>query len=314
MKDVNDVRIEQLEHFITICEEKTFIKASDKLHIAQQTLSNSIKNLESTLNAQLFIRSNKGVELTYKGEVAYKYFKEIIATYQTFINEINDSVSDAAETSVTIATVPSIELNLVPEFQCAMLLKHPHITLNIVSGELQDVLDAVASNTADIGLAAGQYIADKLDYPQIDLSWNNLYLREWQLYVWVGEHCSLYRKTSIHISTIEKYPVLLYSPRQESLRESLFNHYLNADLTITPYSNIKTIANLVESTSHLFFDWHCEAYGLDYQMYFADKKAKAIPVVLDEPITLKNFAVYKDAYKQHPSYCAVIEALQATSK
>lgn len=307
------MRIEQLEHFITICEEKTFSKASEKLHIAQQTLSNSIKNLESTLNAQLFIRSNKGVELTYKGELAYQYFKDIMTTYGTFLEKINDSSAGACETSVTIATIPSIELNLIPEFQCAMLFAHPNITLNIVSGELQEVLDAVADDTADIGLAAGQYDADGL-FPSIDPAWNTLNLRQWQLYVWVGEHCSLYRKTSVHVSTVEKYPLLLYTPRQESLKETLFDKFMSSELTIKRYSNIKTIANLVESTSNLFFDWHCEAYGLDYQLYFTGKKAKAIPVILDEPITLRNLAVYKDAYKQHPSYQAVIEALQATSK
>ena len=118
----------------------------------------------------------------------------------------------------------------------------------------------------------------------------------------------------MHVSTVEKYPILLYSPRQESLKETLFDKFMSSDLTIKRYGNIKTIANLVASTSNLFFDWHCEAYGLDYQLYFTGKKAKAIPVILDEPITLRNLAVYKDAYKQHPSYQAVIEALQATSK
>lgn len=308
------MRIEQLEQFITICEEKAFIKASDKLHIAPQTLSNSIKNLESTVNAQLFIRSNKGLELTYKGEIAYKYFKEIITTYKKFMKEIDDSIGEIAATSVTVAAIPSIELNLIPEFQCAMLLGQPNIQLNVLSGELEEVLELVENNVADIGLAAGQYNANGLIYPQIDPSWNILILREWQLYVWVGEHCSLYRKTSIHISTVEKFPILLYVPRQETLLDNTINQFFDSALTIRPYTNIKTIANLVESTSQLFFDWHCDAYGLDYQLYFTDKKAKAIPVVLDEPITLRNFAVYQDSYKQHPSYQAVIESLKATSK
>lgn len=308
------MRIEQLEHFIAICEEGTFIKASDKLHMAQQTLSNSIKNLESTLNTQLFIRSNKGVELTYKGEIAYKYFKEIMTTYNSFIDEISETANTSEEMTVKISSIPFITLNHIPEFQCAMLLGHPNITLSIQTEEMDDVIHSVENNLADIGLIAGQYLANELMNPKLDASCNILPLREWQLYVWVGEHCSLYKKNSIHISTISKYPVLLYEPRQATLKEHTLDIFLDDDLTVKSYDNIRTIANLVESTSQLLFDWHNSDYGLDYQMYFTGKKAKAIPVVLDEPISMKSLAIYKDSYKNHPSFHDVITLLKATSK
>lgn len=308
------MRIEQLEHFIAICEEGTFIKASDKLHMAQQTLSNSIKNLESTLNTQLFIRSNKGVELTYKGEIAYKYFKEIMTTYTAFIDEISESTEIADEINVRISAIPFITLNHIPEFQCAMLLGHPNINLSIQSEEIDTVPQSVENNSADIGLLSGQYLADELIFPKLDNTLNILPLREWQLYVWVGENCSLYKKNSIHISTISKYPVLLYEPRQTKLIKNTLDTFLDEELSIKQYDNIRTIANLVESTSQLFFDWHNEDYGLDYQIYFAGKKAKAIPVVLDEPITMKSLAIYKDEYKTHPSFHDVITLLKSTSK
>ncbi|MBQ3510368.1 MAG: LysR family transcriptional regulator [Peptococcaceae bacterium] len=308
------MRIEQLEHFIAICEEGTFIKASDKLHMAQQTLSNSIKNLESTLNTQLFIRSNKGVELTYKGEIAYKYFKEIMMTYTAFINEISESTEIADEINVRISSIPFIALNHIPEFQCAMLLGHPNINLSIQSEEIENIPHSVENNSVDIGLLVGQYLADELIFPKLDGALNILPLREWQLYVWVGENCSLYKKNSIHISTISKYPVLLYEPRQEKLIKNTLDTFLDDELSIKQYDNIRTIANLVESTSQLFFDWHNSDYGLDYQIYFAGKKAKAIPVVLDEPITMKSLAIYKDAYKVHPSFHDVIALLKSTSK
>lgn len=309
------MRIEQLEHFISICEEGTFIKASDKLHMAQQTLSNSIKNLEATLNTQLFIRSNKGVELTYKGEIAYKYFKEIMTTYNAFIDEISDSNDNSEEITVKISSIPFIALNQIPEFQCAMLLGHPNINLSIQSDELYNIVNAVENDLVDVGLISGQYLADELLLPQIDDTCNILPLREWQLYVWVGENCSLYKKNSIHISTISKYPILLFEQRQTTLKEGTLSLFLDTDnLSVKSYTNIRTIANLVESTSHLFFDWHNNDYGLDYQMYFAGKKAKAIPVVLDEPISMKSLAIYKDSYKNHPSFHDVITLLKATSK
>ena len=59
------MRIEQMIHYLTVCDEKNFGRASIKLNMAQQTLSNSIKSVEQAMNDELLIRSHKGIERTY---------------------------------------------------------------------------------------------------------------------------------------------------------------------------------------------------------------------------------------------------------
>ncbi len=54
----------QLQVFLKVCETKSITKAAERLFISQQAVSRIIANLESELNARLFIRTPQGVELT----------------------------------------------------------------------------------------------------------------------------------------------------------------------------------------------------------------------------------------------------------
>ncbi|MFD0676528.1 MULTISPECIES: LysR family transcriptional regulator [unclassified Paenibacillus] len=51
-------------------------KAAEELFITQPAVTHSIKQLESKLGGQLFIRTSKGVNLTAEGEVLFKYIEQ----------------------------------------------------------------------------------------------------------------------------------------------------------------------------------------------------------------------------------------------
>lgn len=48
-------------------------KASEELHVSQPAISQAIKKLEEELGGALFVRSNKGMDLTKEGEMFYSY-------------------------------------------------------------------------------------------------------------------------------------------------------------------------------------------------------------------------------------------------
>lgn len=63
--------LQELDYFLTICQERSFSAAARKLFITQQGLSKAIANLEQELTFPLFVRGRRGVGLTRYGRELY---------------------------------------------------------------------------------------------------------------------------------------------------------------------------------------------------------------------------------------------------
>ena len=69
--------IKSLETFIQVAELNSFTKAAQKLGYSQSTISFQIKQLEKSLNTQLFERINHTVSLTDRGREVLEYAHRI---------------------------------------------------------------------------------------------------------------------------------------------------------------------------------------------------------------------------------------------
>lgn len=68
----------QLEQFICVAKENSLTKAAEKLFISQQALSKNISALEKSLGIKLFVRSEKGMELTKVGEQIFPVAQSLL--------------------------------------------------------------------------------------------------------------------------------------------------------------------------------------------------------------------------------------------
>ncbi|MGU5212885.1 LysR family transcriptional regulator, partial [Escherichia coli] len=63
------MNIRYVRYFLAVAEHQGFTRAAEALHISQPALSQQIRMLEESLDAQLFDRSGRHIHLTDAGEV-----------------------------------------------------------------------------------------------------------------------------------------------------------------------------------------------------------------------------------------------------
>jgi DNA-binding transcriptional LysR family regulator len=70
------MEMHQVRYFLALCEEKQFTRAALRCGVAQPSLTNAIRELETELGGTLFHRTRK-VELTDLGRSMKPYLRQI---------------------------------------------------------------------------------------------------------------------------------------------------------------------------------------------------------------------------------------------
>jgi len=74
--------LRKLRYFLTVAEERNLGRAAAQLHISQPPLTRQIHQLEEELDAQLFNRTPRGMELTEAGELLAQEARNIFSLVQ----------------------------------------------------------------------------------------------------------------------------------------------------------------------------------------------------------------------------------------
>ena len=69
---------DQLKSFIQVAENLNFARAAEILNITQSAVSRQIHSLEEELNAQLFKRTTRSVEITQEGLIFLNDAKNVL--------------------------------------------------------------------------------------------------------------------------------------------------------------------------------------------------------------------------------------------
>lgn len=91
-----DIRV--LRYFLAAADQQSISGAAQKLHVTQPTLSRQFMELEEELGHTLFVRSNRKLRLTPKGELFYERARSIVNLFDRTKEEIRAKMS-SPETS-----------------------------------------------------------------------------------------------------------------------------------------------------------------------------------------------------------------------
>lgn len=152
-----NVNLELYKTFYVVAKYKHMTKASEELHVSQPAISQAIKKLEEELGGVLFVRSNKGMELTQEGEMFYSYVSGALKLLNDAENEFG-SFKKLTKGEIKIGCSASLTKLVLVQALKEFHQDYPGIKINVVneltSNLISDLklgkLDFVIFNESDI--------------------------------------------------------------------------------------------------------------------------------------------------------------------
>ena len=96
------MNIMHLRYVMEIAKTKSISKAAENLFMSQPNLSRAIKELETSINIEIFERSSKGMILTSKGEEFLHYAKRILNEVDEIENLYSNQKVDKVHFSISV--------------------------------------------------------------------------------------------------------------------------------------------------------------------------------------------------------------------
>ncbi|MGR7890640.1 transcriptional regulator CynR [Klebsiella aerogenes] len=146
------MNIRYVRYFLAVAEHQGFTRAAEALHISQPALSQQIRMLEESLDAQLFDRSGRHIHLTDAGEVFLQYARQAFQLLDEGQRAIHD-VEDLSRGSLRIAVTPTFTSYFVVPLVAEFHARYPHITLDIQEMSQEKMEGLLLENELDIGIA-----------------------------------------------------------------------------------------------------------------------------------------------------------------
>lgn len=144
------MNLKQIEAFVHIADGGSFSKAARELFLTQPTISAHISSLEKELNARLFVRNTKEVNLSEEGKVLYAYAKQMVAL-QKKIEDAFEVDNGEGKQCITIAASSVPAQYLLPVILTRYSEKYPDKQFQIMETDSARVVEQVVNHEVDVG-------------------------------------------------------------------------------------------------------------------------------------------------------------------
>ncbi len=239
------MNIKELEAFISVYDNRSITKASERLYVSQPTLTRTIKKIEEEAGTELFKRTNEGIIPTVAGDIYNEYAHKVIKLHKSLEQSIS-LVSEDNRGKLTIGTTFFLGAMLLPVILEEFANKYPNINLEIIEGNSFEIETEIAKGIVDIGIVHLPVSNPNLEIINIGkekfliaISKNDI-LNE---YTYKNNNGLSY----LDITLLKNRPFILNSPTQRAQQEAL-RICKNAGFTpVVKYQtrNLQTIVNLV---------------------------------------------------------------------
>ena len=145
--------------FYYVAQYKSFSKAADVMGNNQPNITRCMNILENDLGCKLFIRSNRGVQLTIEGE---RLFEHVSIAIEQLVSGENELLKDKGlESGLVNIGASEIALRLFLLNELEVFHHHyPHVKLRISNHSTPQAVEAVRRGTVDFAVVSTPVKAD----------------------------------------------------------------------------------------------------------------------------------------------------------
>lgn len=141
-------------HYLTVLhKEQHFLRAAEKCHVSQSTLSAAIQNLETAIGRQLLEREHKTFVFTDFGEALVEKSQLLLAQTQEWTNFAQSS-GDWKSGTIKLGVIPTIAPFLFESLIRTMHEHLPNLQLKLLEDTTENLLDQLMDGELDLLILA----------------------------------------------------------------------------------------------------------------------------------------------------------------
>lgn len=185
----------QLECFIQVAEQLSFVRAAQKMCITQPAITYQIRALEKEISVVLFERNTRSCRLTTAGQAFYQDAVQLCSFYQQAVQKAQD-ISRADTSHLTVGIRKLFDYSNMAHMVTEFNVTYPHATVDILPQNDAKPLDDLRNGRIDIGFFYSSEHAECSD-----IAFKPLY--EMNYYVLMNPHHPLANRSSLLLSDLK---------------------------------------------------------------------------------------------------------------
>lgn len=242
--------------FCEVAKTKNITKASENLYISQPAVSSAIKELESELGGQLFIRQNKGVVLTSYGQDIYEKIAQSIEQLES-LDSYFDEIKTMQVGFLRIGTNTSNTNQIISNYLIKFASLYPNVKIKMIRDSQENLINKLSNQELDIIYIDNEQIGDFSIVESYDIE-----------YKLIGDK-SYFEKYKNDILTANNFPVkeIILPNHINTSRKVIENKMKELGITLNPkyeVDNYSIVYELVKSGMGIAFvnaDYYKEQIG-----------------------------------------------------
>src|SRR6201982_3416454 len=144
------VESRRLRYFVAVAEELSFVRASQRLHIAPPALSREIRELETHLGVKLFDRSSRHVALTEAGSALLPDVRRALQDLDAATRRVQRL--GGPERRLTVAYKSDMDGGLLQQVGDVLAIEHPAASVEALLGGWGEQPEQLRQGLADVAL------------------------------------------------------------------------------------------------------------------------------------------------------------------